>query len=534
MVSARRWRGRGSRLTAGVLLAGLLVTAALTVSAQLLYDHNENRLLGLRVRELALVLAASITSIQTPLASAATLADATNGNAAKFRVLLSGEVGPGRRFVSASLWPIGTGRAAPSVVLGVAPDLAAQHARAAAVFAKPNPRPQLRVLGILGAAHPRIGYAFSVPGARHGFAVYAESLLPADRRSRLSANSAFSDLYYILFLGHSTRPADLLVTNLTRFPVAGRQASTIVPFGDSAFTLIVSPAGSLGGTFFELLPWLIALVGTALSLAAALLTDRLQRRRRRAEELAINLDRVAEENRRLYAEQRDIAQTLQHALLPESLPEVADLEASFRYVPGTSGIDVGGDWYDLVEQGDRHVLVVVGDVSGRGVRAATTMASLRHAIEAYASQGDGPGMILTKLSDQLHNQLHEYFATVLCGRIDVAAHQLTLASAGHLPPLLIADGRADYVPLKVGIPIGAGEPAGYEEVTVSVPSGATVLAFTDGLVERRGEVLDEGLARLRALAGTRELPLEDLLSTLVAELAHDGDDTAVIAVRWQR
>src|SRR6202035_4731515 len=99
-----------------------------------------------------------------------------------------------------------------------------------------------------------------------------------------------------------------------------RQASNTVPFGDSAFTLIVTPRDSLGGTFFELLPWLIAVVGTALSLAAALLTDRLQRRRRGAEELAINLDRVAEENRRLYAEQRDIAQTLQHALLPESLP----------------------------------------------------------------------------------------------------------------------------------------------------------------------------------------------------------------------
>ena len=202
--------------------------------------------------------------------------------------------------------------------------------------------------------HPRLcppqslGYEFSTPGIKHGFAVYAENPLPKDRRSKLQSNSAFSDLNYALYLGHSRHPANLLVTSLHRFPISGRQASDVVPFGDSAFTLVVSPKGPLGGTFFHDLPWIVVVVGVLVSLAAAMMTDRLARRREYAEQLTGVLDHVAAENHQLYTEQRSIAQTLQHALLPDTLPEVPGLKVSAHYVPAASGIDVGGDWYDVV------------------------------------------------------------------------------------------------------------------------------------------------------------------------------------------
>jgi len=325
---------RIGQLALGVLAAGLIVTGALTATALSLYDRNESRLLDLRVRELGLVLGSAVPSIQTPLASAAALAEATNGNPQRLRLLLAPEVGPGRQFASISLWPLGGSHPVPIAVFGAAPLLASDPALASAFFARVQHARILSVTGLLRSGRElRLGYGFGTPNVKRGYALYAETVLPASRRSRLSANSAFADLNYVLYLGRTQTPTALLLTNLPRLPVTGRRASVRIPFGDSDFTLVVTAHGSLGGTFFEWLPWMIAAVGVVLAFAAALLTDRLVRRRQRAEQLAQTLERIAAENRQLYAEQRTIADTLQHALLPEALPAVGALETGARYVP---------------------------------------------------------------------------------------------------------------------------------------------------------------------------------------------------------
>jgi len=239
----------------------------------------------------------------------------------------------------------------------------------------------------------------------------------------------------------------------------------------------------------------------------------------------------------LYAEQRGIAQSLQHALLPEKLPELNGLRASGRYVAAASGIDVGGDWYDLVEVDERTVLLVVGDVSGHGLRAATTMASLRYAALAYATSDPTPETILARLSNFANRQHHEYFATVLCCRIDVPDRRITIASAGHLAPLLIdAERDGEFVTVEAGVPIGVNREAPYESVTVTASARSTLIAFTDGLVERRGETLDTGLARLQAAATSETMALDDLVAKLAHEVASDShpDDTAILAIRWER
>jgi hypothetical protein len=508
--ASRRVRGwRPSPAALWVLLAALVVTAALTISSLTLYNHNEDRLLRLRVRELGLVLSSAVINIQTPLASAAALADATNGNPSKFETLLGPYVGPHGQFVSVSLFRVGARK--PLAVVGPAPLLPPRPTFLATLLAQAVHSSQLDVSGLLSLASPRLGYAYHTPGSTHGLVVFAESALPADRRSKLEGNSAFSDLNYVLYLGNAQNTRRLLVTNLKTLPATGRRASVPVAFGDTDFTLVVTPRGSLGGAFFESLPWLIAAVGVILGIVAALLTDRLANRRRRAEQLALMLDRVAEENRQLYTKERSIAQELQHALVPEIVPAVAGLEASARYVPGISGIDVGGDWYDLVAVDERRVMLVVGDVSGRGISAATTMASLRNSIIAYAAQQDGPATVLTKLSRLVANKPHDYFATVLCALVDIDAHELTLVSAGHLQPLLIDAAGARFVDLAVGAPVGAARDIEYEETTISVGPAATLMAFTDGLVERRGESLDVGLERLRAAASATRLPLDRLV-----------------------
>jgi serine phosphatase RsbU (regulator of sigma subunit) len=517
------------------LLLGLLVTAVFAVISLRVYDRNEDRLLRLRAREVGSVLTAVVPSIQTPLASAAELADATGGDAARFRAFMAPYVGPGRQFASASLWHLGASKLAPMAVVGTAPVLATLPAQMRTFFKHAERSQRLNIIGILGAPRPSLGFEFSTPGARHGYAVYAENPLPKDRRSALARNSAFSDLNYALYLGRSRRQADLLVTSLHRFPIKGRQASTSTPFGDTVFTLIVTPNGPLGGAFFASLPWIIVVVGVLISLAAALMTDRLARRRQHAERLSGVLDRVAAENHQLYTEQRGIAQTLQHALLPDALPPFGGLRVSARYIPAASGIDVGGDWYDVVARSEGQALLVIGDVSGHGLHSATTMALLRHATLAYAAEDSRPAAVLAKLSDFVNGEDHDYFATVLCALIDVEAHTLTIASAGHIAPLLMNGADGDYVKLKVNVPIGVTRDSDYEETIVPVPPSSTLVAFTDGLVERRTEILDSGLARLRETAMGQRLAPDDLVEVLTRDLASKdhNDDTAIVVIQWK-
>ncbi len=533
--SGSLWRWRPSWVAMAALLTGLIVTGALVLTSATVYNRNERRLLTLRVRELSLVLAATAPSIQTPLASAAELANATGGNAQKFRAFIAPYVGPGQQFTSVSLWPLGTSHLAPSTVVGSAPVLASMPARAEQFFRHSTRPGVLNLTSFLSSPHPALGFDFSAPGRAHGFAVYAENPLPANRRSKLEKNSAFSDLNYALYLGHSERTSDVLVTSLKHLPIKGRQAADVVPFGGGVFTIVVSPNGSLGGAFFARLPWIIAVVGLLVSLAAALMTDRLARGRQRAEQLASVLDRVAAENREMYTEQRSIAQTLQHALLPDTLPEFDGLQVGARYVPAASGIDVGGDWYDVVEAGDGQVLVMIGDVSGHGLRAAMMMASLRHAALAYAAQDPSPSSVLAQLSDFVNSGPHDYFATMLCALVDVGAHRLTVASAGHIPPLVIDGAGGQFVEFDANVPIGVARKSPYLQKTLSVGPDTTLIAFTDGLVERRGELLDVGLARLRDAATGVALTLEDLLSELAQGLASEGhhDDTAIVGIRWQ-
>jgi serine phosphatase RsbU (regulator of sigma subunit) len=533
VASLLRWRP--SRVAGVAFLLGLAVTATFALTSFILYDHNEKHLLRLRARQVGSVLTATVPSIQSTLASAAELADATGGNAQKFRVFMAPYAGRGRQFASASLWPLHAAKPAPTVVVGTRPVLASLPKQAHSLFARAEHSRLLNITGILGSAHPSLGFEFSTPGVKHGFAVYVENPLPKNRRSALAGNSAFSDLNYALYLGRSHSPKNLLVTSLHRFPIKGRHASNVVPFGDSAFTLVVTPNGPLGGTFFASLPWIVVIVGVLLSLAAAAMTDRLARRRQYAEQLTGVLDRVAAENHQLYTEQRGIAQTLQHALLPDALPDVGGLQVSAQYVPAASGVDVGGDWYDVVAVDDRRVLLVIGDVSGHGLQAATTMALLRHATLAYAAEQCHPATVLTKLSDFVNSSEHEYFATVLCALIDVDSHRLTIASAGHMAPLLIEGEDNRYLRLDANVPIGVERKSDYRETAFSVGPHSTLVAFTDGLVERRGEILDTGLARLREATGTRRLPLDEMVAMLIREVASEGheDDTAIVVVQWQ-
>jgi serine phosphatase RsbU (regulator of sigma subunit) len=181
--------------------------------------------------------------------------------------------------------------------------------------------------------------------------------------------------------------------------------------------------------------------------------------------------------------------------------------------------------------------MIIGDVSGHGLAAATTMALFRHAALAYAAQDCRPASVLGELSSFARNrQMRGFFATVLCVLIDADAHRLSIASAGHLAPLLLGRTNGGYVHLDNGPAIGIGQNGGleYRESTTNLPASGTLVAFTDGLVERRDEVIDAGLARLERLAIKQQLPLDELIGKLARDLVSDNhhDDTAIVGIRW--
>ena len=209
---------------------------------------------------------------------------------------------------------------------------------------------------------------------------------------------------------------------------------------------------------------------------------------------------TAAENAEVFAAQQAAARMLQHSLLPDRLPLVPGMDMTARYLPGGAGVDIGGDWYDVIALPDGTVGLAMGDVVGKGIPAASLMGQLRNALRAYARDGRQPADILDQLNDLLAEvDSPDHMATLVFGIFDPGTGELTLANAGHLPPLLCRpDGTAEFLQCGPGLPLGALADTGYTNTTLTIEPGSTLLLYTDGLVEGRQLPLDDGLERLRS------------------------------------
>ncbi len=518
------------RTTGVVLVIGAVITGALASAAWMVHDGNEDRILERRTREAASVLTASLPNIRRPLTSAVVLADSNDAQPAAIERLLGSLVGEQGQFVSVSVWPLDAPEARPILTIGPDPALVGRPPEdARAMLVQAEEARGLAVIDLLDHDPPYLGYAVVSPVEPRRFVLYAESALPADRRAPEDPDNPFSGLDNAVYLGSEEADDRLLLASTDDLPIEGRRATEEVEFGDTTLLLVMTPTEELGGRLLGLLPWLVLGAGLLTALGAGVLVERLQRRRDHAVELA-------KENRRLYAEQRSVAAQLQQSILPDRLPEVPGLALAARYEAGTAGLDVGGDWYDAIPLDDDRVLLVVGDVSGRGLDAATVMASLRHAIRAFASIDDDPAEILERLCRLVSVGRDGHFATVLLALADVPARRLCIANAGHPAPLLIDSEGVRFIATDVGPPVGAGPGSGYRTVELELEAGATVLAFTDGLFERRGEVLDAGMERLQAATGaalgtTLAVRLDQILDELIPTGA--DDDTAILGLQWR-
>ena len=245
-------------------------------------------------------------------------------------------------------------------------------------------------------------------------------------------------------------------------------------------------------------------------------------------------DRVALATQaRLYETERRAAIVLQRSLLPERLPQVPGLDVASRYIAGGEG-DVGGDWYDLFTLPSGWVCMTVGDVVGRGLRAAAVMGRLRSAMRAYALATRSDPAAILDLIDRMMRQFEPgEMATAVLALLEPSFERLHLSLAGHPAPIVAtADGQATYLDAPVDPPLGVAPPASRRVTAVDVPPGAVVCLYSDGLVERRAVPLDARLQRLREAVTVR--PAEEVCTTVMVQLVGDDrptDDIALLTVR---
>lgn len=251
-----------------------------------------------------------------------------------------------------------------------------------------------------------------------------------------------------------------------------------------------------------------------------------------AEELAARAA-LCIDNARLYRRERATALTLQRSLLPQDVHATLGMEIAHRYLPSSIVSEVGGDWFDVVPLSCGRVALVVGDVMGHGIRAAATMGQLRTVARTLTTLDMEPEQVLTRLDEVAAGNGGDQFATCVCAVYDPVERSGRIANAGHLPPVVVSPGKpTELIAVPTGAPLGVGG-VRFESIDFELPEGCTLALYTDGLVERRGRDLDQGIDLLRrALAGRGSSLEEDCDAVLAALLPSGGeDDVALIMAK---
>ena len=240
------------------------------------------------------------------------------------------------------------------------------------------------------------------------------------------------------------------------------------------------------------------------------------------EQLADSEERAAEEHR--------LALRLQEAITPRSSEPLAapGLDVAARYRPSGQESLVSGDWYDTVLLPSQEVLVVVGDIAGHGLDAVTGMVTVRNSLRGLAITGAGPATLLAWLNTAACHFSDGIMGTVICGLYNPAGRSLRWARAGHLPPILVRGGAAQTLPLPPGLLLGADPDASYTEVVTSLEPGDLLLLFTDGLIERRDQPIDDALDSLLRVACRPAADIGSYADYLVGEAASNTDDDACL------
>jgi serine phosphatase RsbU (regulator of sigma subunit) len=513
------------RLPVGVLIGLLLLSVVVALVTRAVESDQDNRLLVQRANEVSLVLETSIGSLETTMTALGHVA--RDGGTALFIKEAADDVAAGPGDLAFALLRPDHGSYVVTVETGhglsVGEVASAPIATALTAAQKGG---DLVVTPIIGSGAERLlGFALGGPSVPGGMVLYRQSALGPVKAPREASTAPFDELKVVLYADSRPVPAQVVVTTTKDLPLTGRTLSLPFPVGASHWLLAVSSAQPLVGTVAAWAPWIALLVGLAASLLIAATLEQAVRRRDAA---------VA-----LYRSEHRVAETLQYRLLP-ALATVPGLDIASRYVAASDSQQVGGDWFDVFDLGDRRTAVVIGDVMGHDIEAAAAMAQVRAALRAYALENDEPALVLERLAHLVDAFDVTGLVTVIYGVLGPpnsdGARQFRWANAGHLPPLVrVADGQVHELDDGRSGVIGAPaiEPRGQGRAVLA--RGSALVLYTDGLVERPGTPLTDSIGELRAslehiLPGTSA---DELCEAVLVAKAPDQtrDDIALVVIR---
>jgi hypothetical protein len=352
--------------------------------------------------------------------------------------------------------------------------------------------------------------------------VYQQTALGSQITSPSSA--PFSELNVAAYASATVDNSQLILATTDKVPLSGDVRHAVIHVGASRFLLAISARRPLVGSVAARAPWFTLGAGLVGTLLLTGFVETAGRRRDAAEAL--------------YQSEHHIAETLQRSLLP-TLPAVGDLQLAARYLASGKHQEVGGDWFDVFPVDGERLGIVIGDVMGHDLAAASAMAQIRAALRAYAIDGRPPAEVLTRLAELVETLNLAQLVTVVYGVLDAPAPDgsrvLSYTNAGHLPPLLRhPDGRTESLEGGHTVVIGAPLTGVVEQGERTILPGSALVLFTDGLVERPGASLEDAIERLaRSIAAQQQPDAEALCDHILRDISADElrDDVALLVLR---
>jgi serine phosphatase RsbU (regulator of sigma subunit) len=521
--------GRSRRLRLATVVALLLALAATTVTALIIgavVRDQGARLLKERTDEIALVYRANLSGVRGALAAQGGILRATHGSRSAYTHAATQAVAdrPGR-LTFAWLRP---DPAAHGYVVTAAAGLGLRRGDVVTdvrtrTFDRARTSKDYVTTQVLGPER-RLGFAMGAPAAPPGTVLYREVALGPLAAPRDAGTAPFSELDVAIYSVPRPRPAQVLTSTTSRLPMRDGALDQPLQAGASRWLLSVRPREPLVGGVADSAPWVTVAAGLVGSLLIATVVEIASRRREAA------LD--------VYASEHRVAETLQRSLLPV-LPVLPQLDFAARYLASGAGQQVGGDWFDVFPIGGDRVGIAVGDVIGHDLEATSAMAQIRAALRAYAVHGDPPARVITALGHLVDTFNLTQLVTVVYGVLEPpgpdGSRLLRYTNAGHLPPFLRhPDGRVEALSGGGSVVIGAPMSPAHAQAERLIEPGATIVLFTDGLVEVPGSSLDDALDRLSdALAAQHDGDADTICEQLLAAMPPGQlrDDVALLAVR---
>jgi hypothetical protein len=508
-----------------MVIALILTGAAVWATRGIVHDQ-EHRLLKERTSEVNLVLTSAIGAIPATLDAQGATLRATGSSRLAYTKAAKATVaaGPGRLTFA---WLRPNRRGAGYVVLAAAGTglhvgqvVADARVRTFAAAARSGSFAATPVFG----ADRRLGFAVGSPVAPAGTVLYRESVLGPVSAPRQAATAPFAELDVALYTSSTAQPSQILTRTTSQLPLKGDVDTQTVPVGTSHWLLAAKARRSLVGSVATDAWWVVLIGGVLGSFLIGVTIETAARRRDAA--LA------------LYEGEHQMAETLQRSLLPR-LTALPSLGLAARYLAAGTGQEVGGDWFDAFPITGGRVGIVIGDVIGHDLEAASAMAQIRASLRAYAVDGDPPATVINRLDHLVDTFALTQLVTVIYGVLGPVAADgsrlLRWANAGHLPPLLRSP-HGDVTALTGGdsVLLGAPIPVDHHQAERRLEPGSTLLLFTDGLVEVPGRALEETLAELAAALAVTEgaMDVEAMCERVVAGVSDRvlRDDIALLAI----